>query len=272
MGALTDVVAARTREWVGAWPERPDQAALLSLLRLLGKWRSAMLVNTYVAHQGTVIHGGIFRGMTFLDHSTEGAVMPKLLGTYESELHAHFTAFVEEGLDVIIDVGCAEGYYAVGLARMAPDVTVHARDIDPKAREACAELARRNEVSERVQIGGEFRPEDFQSFAGKKALVLVDAEGAELDILDPVRGPALAQMSIVVETHDVFRTGSEAVITARFSATHDITRVTQQPKTFDMPEWMRSLTHLDQLLALWEFRLAPTPWLVLRPKGKVAGG
>jgi len=270
--SITDFAAARIREWVGAWPERPDQAALLRVLRFLGKWRSAMLVNTYVAQQGTVIHGGIFRGMTFFDRSTEeGAVMPRLLGTYEAELHPHFQALLAEGVDAIIDVGCAEGYYAVGLARMAPGVTVHAHDIDDKARAACAELARRNGVAERVRIGGEFRPEDFQAFAGQRVLVLVDAEGAEVDILDPARGPALAQMSIIVETHDVFRPGSEAQITARFSATHEITRVAQQPKTFDMPDWMRSLTHLDQLLAVWEFRLAPTPWLVLRPKGTSAG-
>lgn len=268
--SVTDVVAARIREWVGAWPERPDQGALLRALRFLGQWRSTMLANTYVARQGAVIHGGIFRGMTYLDHVTEGALSPRLLGTYESELHPHFKAFVEEGLDVIIDVGCAEGYYAVGLARMAPDITVHARDIDEKARAACAELARRNGVADRVQIGGEFTPADFQAFAGQRALVLVDAEGAETDILDPERGPALAHMSIIVETHDVFRPGSEALITSRFAPTHDIVRVVQQPKSFDMPDWLQSLSHLDQLLAVWEFRLAPTPWLVMRPKKTAA--
>jgi hypothetical protein len=28
---------------------------------------------------------------------------------------------------------------------------------------------------------------------------------------------------------------------------------------------MRDLGHLDQLLAIWEWRMAPTPWLVLEP-------
>ena len=264
--SITDQVAGKLRAWVGAWPERPGHDHLLRILRYLGQWRSLMLSNTYVAHEGAVIYGGIFRGMTYLDHVTEGALMPRLLGTYESELHPHFTALVRDGLDVIVDVGCAEGYYAVGLARMAPDVIVHARDIDPRAQAACAELARRNGVSDRLRIGGEFKPEDFQAFAGQRALVLVDAEGAEADILDPARGPALAHMSIVVETHDVFRPGSEALIASRFSDTHDIIRVEQQPKTFDMPPWMRKLTHLDQLLSVWEYRLQPTPWLVMRPK------
>ena len=46
-------------------------------------------------------------------HATEGALIPRLLGTYECELHPHLAALSAEGLDCVIDVGCAEGYYAV---------------------------------------------------------------------------------------------------------------------------------------------------------------
>src|SRR6202008_1532945 len=104
-----------------------------------------------------------------------------------------------QGLDDIIDVGCAEGYYAVGLARLAPQATVHAFDIDEAARTACAELARRNGVAERVRIGGAFPPEGFEAFAGRRVLVMVDAEGAELDVLRPDLAPSLAGMSLIVE-------------------------------------------------------------------------
>jgi hypothetical protein len=52
----------------------------------------------------------------------------------------------------------------------------------------------------------------------------------------------------------------------RFSPTHDIVRVDQQPKVLDMPPWLQGLSHLDQLLAVWEWRAAPTPWLVMTPK------
>jgi hypothetical protein len=52
----------------------------------------------------------------------------------------------------------------------------------------------------------------------------------------------------------------------RFSPTHEIIRVDQEIKVFDRPWWLRELSHLDQLLAVWEWRLGPTPWLVMRPK------
>jgi hypothetical protein len=251
------------RDAVARWPEQPSARELNDLLRLMGRWRSQMLANTYMVHHGTRIHGGPFAGMEYVAAATEGALVPRLLGTYESELHAHFAAFLAEGIDCVIDVGCAEGYYAVGLARLAPELTVHAFDIDEKARRACAELAAKNGVTERVIIGGELKPDGFEAFAGRKPLVLVDAEGAEVDILQPEHSPSLAGMNVIVETH-----GPRAleVMLERFSATHDIVRVDQQPKTFDMPAWLQELPHLDQLLAVWEWRAIPTPWLVMRPK------
>ncbi|NDC04481.1 MAG: hypothetical protein EBZ81_16380 [Betaproteobacteria bacterium] len=33
------------------------------------------------------------------------------------------------------------------------------------------------------------------------------------------------------------------------------------------PHWFVNLAHLDQLLATWEWRSGPTPWLVMRAKG-----
>ena len=181
--------------------------ALNSILRLMAKWRAAVIVNTYLQHHGKTILQGPFAGMTYLDTATEGALAPRLLGTYESELHPDLLAFAATGLDCVIDVGCAEGYYAIGLARLMPQVVVHAYDIDPKARTACAELAKLNEVSDRVMIGGAFAPDGFEAFAGRRCLVMVDAEGAELDILQPEQSPALAQMNIIVETHDIFKPG-----------------------------------------------------------------
>jgi lipopolysaccharide biosynthesis glycosyltransferase len=263
---FNEQVGARIREWVGAWPQRPDHNALFRVLRFVSHWRSAILANTYLSREGAIVHGGLFQGMRYLDRPSQGMLLPRLLGVYESELHPYLEAFLKEGPEAIIDIGCAEGYYAVGLARVAHGVTVHAHDIDENARNLCAELARRNGVADRVIIGGEFKPEDFQAFAGRRALVLVDAEGAEVDILDPAKAPALAGMPIIVETHDLFRPGAEAAMVSRFSETHEITRVLPRPKTFDIPAWMREFNDLDLQLAAWEFRDRPTPWLVMRPR------
>jgi precorrin-6B methylase 2 len=264
--ALTTHFAKLAQERTRGFSDPPSVVELNNLLRVLGRWRSRLLANTYIAHHGARILGGPFAGMEYVSAATEGALVPRLLGTYESELHPHLQAFAEAGLDCVVDVGCAEGYYAVGLARMMSEVTVYAYDIDAKARAACAELAGKNGVSDRVIVGGEFALDGFQAFAGRRVLVMVDAEGAEVDILQPALSPALAGMNIIVETHDLFRSGALATLVARFAPTHDIVRVDQQPKTFAMPPWLAELPHLDQLLAVWEWRAQPTPWLVMTPK------
>jgi precorrin-6B methylase 2 len=265
---ITTIVARWLKQRVETAPTLDDAGELNTILRQLAKWRSALIVNTYVQNHGRTILQGPFEGMSYVAEATEGALAPRLLGVYESELHPHILAFSRSDIDCVIDVGCAEGYYAVGLARLMPNATIYAYDIDPKARAACAELAQVNGVADRVKIGGEFAPDGFEAFAGRRCLVMVDAEGAEDQILQPALSPALAGMSIIVETHDLFRPGVLNRMLERFGPTHDILRVDQGPKTLPLPPWLTALGHLDQLLAVWEWRGLPTPWLVMTPKGE----
>ena len=266
MGHPRADLAYYLKQTSAAWTEAPSSEDMNDLLRLFAQWRSYALAQTFLVHHGPVIYQGPFAGMTYVDHASEGALIPRLLGTYESELHPHIEALAGEGLDCVIDVGCAEGYYAVGLARQMAGVTVHAHDTDANARTMCADLAAKNGVADRVVIGGEFLPEDFQRFAGQRVLVMVDTEGAEVDILDLARGPALAGMNIIVETHDVYRLAARQTLLDRFSASHDITQVDEGPKSQPLPPWLQELSALDKLLAVWEWRKRPTPWLVMRPK------
>ena len=259
LAALQKVVAAYT-------PSQAVEAYLTRVLRLLSKWRSILLANTLIARHGAVVLNGPFAGMLYGDTAAEGSLAPRLLGSYESELHPAIVHATTSGLAAIIDIGCAEGFYAVGFARLMPDVEVHAHDIDPRARALCADLARRNGVGDRVRVGGAFGTGDFARFSGRRTLVFIDAEGAEDDLLDPVVAPALTDMGVIVETHEHERRGVTARLQERFSPTHHIQVVRQGAKTTPLPEWFNDLGHLDQLLVVWEWRAHPTPWLVMTPK------
>ena len=71
------------------------------------------------------------------------------------------------------------------MAKRMPNTRVLAYDLNPKAQQICRELATKNGVSDRVQVGGLFQPSDFASYASQHVLVLCDIEGAEKDLLDP---------------------------------------------------------------------------------------
>ncbi len=263
---ITQLSANVLTKWVTEGQPFDTHAQLTSALRLLARWRSTVIANTYIARHGAVIMQGPFAGMKYVESATEGALIPRLIGSYENELHPYFERLTASGLDCVIDIGCAEGYYAVGLARLLPDVTVHAYDISRVAQAACRELANRNDVSGRVIIGERFEPDGFEAFKGKSCLVMVDTEGAELDILQPDLSPALAGMRIIVETHDMFTKGAMQTLIDRFETTHDIVRVDAKLKAVELPEWFRELAPLDHLLATWEWRSGPTPWLIMEPK------
>ena len=63
---------------------------------------------------------GPFQGMRYLALAYCSEVLPKLVGTYECELIPGIEAICQAGCDRIVDIGAAEGYYAVGMALRNP--------------------------------------------------------------------------------------------------------------------------------------------------------
>jgi len=248
---------------------KPDEAGQLNeALRLLSKWRSVLIQNTLLQQQGTVVMQGPLQGLDFLPQSAEGCHIAKLLGCYEQPLLPFIEAAISTNYPTILNIGCAEGYYAVGMARRMPHTQVLAFDLNPKAQQVCTELAAKNGVSDRVQVGALFQVSDFAAYQGQRVLVLCDIEGAEKDLLNPKAAPALSAMDLIVESHECLLPGITQALIDRFKATHDITLVQDdgQRQLVNAPNWFNNLAHLDQLLATWEWRSGPTPWLVMRAK------
>jgi hypothetical protein len=156
------------------------------------------------------------------------------------------------------------------MALAMPNTNSLAFDTDKKAQKACSELARKNHVADRVKVGDHFNIEDFANYKSHSALVLCDIEGAEKDLLDPIKAPALANLDIIVESHECLVGGITEELSKRFSATHIIERVddTGERSLEGAPKWFANMAHLDQLLATWEWRSGPTPWLVMDAKNK----
>lgn len=260
---LTDDVFARLDALLSG-PR--NGAALHQSLRLLAKWRAALIAQDILRQSGAVIGHGPFKGMIYGAQATEGSTSARLLGRYEASLAPIIEDIVQRPYACVMDVGCAEGYYAVGLALRMPQAQIIARDILPAALEKCAALAARNGVLGQMQFGGAVTHSDFDRCTAAKTLVICDIEGAEAALLDPVAAPGLLAADILVEAHDCMAQGLSQMLAQRFAPSHDVQILHRSLDAGALPNWMHRYSDLDRLLALWEWRAGPTPWLWMTAK------
>jgi hypothetical protein len=159
--------------------------------------------------------------MEYLPYSLGSVLIPKLVGTYESELHTWIEDLSTRGYEVVLNIGCAEGYYAVGLALRLPKAEIYAYDIDPLCGRVTHKLAVKNGVSSRIHTPGLCSPSDLQAFAGRRVLVVCDIESAERELIDPDLAPALRKFDLLVETHDpIGQRSLHDLIADRFQDSH----------------------------------------------------
>ncbi|MHC4512094.1 MAG: class I SAM-dependent methyltransferase [Planctomycetota bacterium] len=211
---------------------------------------------------------GPFAGMAYLSDSHCGQVLPKLVGSYEEPLHAWIQEAVGRRYRRILNVGCAEGYYAVGLARACPETEVLAFDVEPRARKLCSRLAALNGVTN-VHIHGLCDHQSFEQLAGESTLVFMDIEGAEKDLVDPALAPSLRQTDLIIELHDMFVPGTREALMSRLGESHDLDIVRDTDQRAHYPALERLPSELRPV-ATHERRPPNMEWL--RATSKNAGG
>ena len=229
----------------------------------LTPWKEA-----FVRKFGSVVQGGPFAGMTFHARDLSTVYLPLLTGSYEAEIHGFIETALARGPKVIADVGCEDGFVAVGLALRAPQAKVYAFDILSIARDQCSELAALNKVEDRVIVGGECTPETLSTICSGRSLVFSDCESYELELLDPDKVPALKNADIIVELHDFMRTdvAITPTVLARFEATHDITLTGLKRRSADDFPSLAMLPKEVRAQALHEDRVEYQQWAYLKAK------
>jgi FkbM family methyltransferase len=240
-------------------------------------WRfrpTGIAYRAVVARSGSKVMAGPFAGMNYVRDAHGSSLPPKLIGCYERELHPVLAAYKATPVDVVIDIGAAEGYYAVGFLYAGLAKQTVAYEAVPAAGEQVKELARLNGVADKVRVAGLCQPGDLQAeltaVAGRRVLVMVDAEGAEDVLLDPAQVPAIRTADILVEMHDFAVPGVTDRVQSRFAGTHTIRRFDQEPRSAaDNPcqTWLTRLLPARYAAGVvHEKRPAPMHWLWLQPK------
>jgi hypothetical protein len=211
------------------------------------------------------IAGGPFAGMKYEKQASGSTLAPKILGSYEAEIAPWIERLCQGPLELVIDVGCAEGYYAVGMAWRNPSVHVLAFDIDSVARTRCAGLAKLNGVDGRVKVQARCDPETLSAAIIGNTLVICDVEGYEDQLLDPTAAPNLLRAILLVELHDRFVPGVTQRLKARFAPSHRWHEVASRDRQAADYPIVQFLDATDRDRALSEKRGGPQSWALLVP-------
>jgi hypothetical protein len=235
---------------------------------LLPHWTFLAALIDASARQQVV--AGPFAGTKLLLSEQSARLLPcYILGTAELEIHRAIEKLVAQDYRTILNIGAADGYYAVGLARRLPAARVVAFEAIGAFHEVIESTAAVNRVADRVQVKGHCDRDVLrEALASAKPpiLVIADLEGYEAQLLDPSALPALQTVDLLIETHDAVVPSCTQMMVSRFRSTHRVERFVARPRELrDFPAgFLPLLPRLFPGAALElmnERRTGPQEWL-----------
>ncbi len=229
--------------------------------------RRTELTSLIYKRTGGKVYQGPFKDMQILHKFSwgDGDCASKLLGLYECELFDSIETVINDQPDMILNIGCAEGYYGIGLAKRT-GVTTVLFDINETAINIARENAQVNGVN-RIMFSTACAIEQYRVFLinPRNPFIFMDCEGAEEEILDLEKIPELEKTTIMVESHDCNRPGLTLKLIDRFSSTHQINVIKQGNKNPYL-EIIDDLDDYDKMLLCVEARPSTMYWLHMTPK------
>lgn len=272
LGKFRDVMAA---EGIGVAVERTFRLFLAHIgMRSAAARRRIVLSKRLYRKMGGEVGYGAMKGLKIRLDATWGSGdrAGMLLGLYEKEV-AEVLAAALHKRSVFIDIGAADGYYAVGLLKAGLCQKSIAFEMSAKARESISALAKLNGVCDRLAIFGEAGEQTLQSldqqYSFAQCVVLCDIEGAEVAVLNDRALRLLDKAIIVIELHPSGAMGIEAVealLRQRAEAMFDVEVIHSGPRAPLQIAEIQSFDEDDQWLICSEGRGYRQTWLVLRPK------
>lgn len=212
----------------------------------------------------------------------------KLLGFYEDELYPYLEEIINLWKpDRILNIGCADGFYGIGLAkRLKSQSKIFMVDIVKDFLELAIENVFVNGAD--VISNTEFwLQEENENLIpkllndAKTPFLLVDCEGCELEYLpNPNMGSDMSNLNneklvamsilkrsiILVEIHDFITEGIKETLIERFKDSHEITIIRQGPKDPYRSSIIHRLHDMDKWLIVNENRPETMYWLYMLPK------
>ena len=215
-----------------------------------------------------VVLKGPFKGLKYYKKTSAcGALEPRLLGVYEAELHGTIYEFSNNKYQGIINVGAAEGYYAIGLSMLFPNLPVRAYETDSEVAKYTSLMIMHNNREKHIEL---IEKDSFENLRKVKPnecfLIIVDCEGCEFKLFNKEIIENSKSSDLIIEMHcDNF---DRTELESSFAASHHVSRIYSKDRDLANKEYSDlnlSVENFHKIISL-ENRTPHHYFLVLKSK------
>lgn len=213
---------------------------------------------------------GPFRGMKFFTTRTRRSkLFAKLIGCYEEGLHELIWHLLDNNYEKIVIVGCRDGYYTTGLARLMPETNIIGYDVNEIALGFARSNAIANKVADRVSLHSVKYDSKLlmgEKFTGRTLLVL-NSDSSEMDIFTEKTVSGLTHADILIQLNDFTDPGRKPRIMRLFEESHEFKLIPQRRLPTTVTHFLNNNNDTLRILNLIdEGKAERIEWLFLSSK------
>jgi hypothetical protein len=219
----------------------------------------------------STVRYGPFRGLRLISDSWWGGSdkAAMLFGLYEQEVLSSLKT-VPPKYKIFIDLGSADGYYGVGVLVNKMFEKTYCFEMNEKGREIIKRNAVLNGVADNVVIRGTANKDFHKEFSRSdldQAVLLIDIEGGEFDLLDKTSFERLSKSIIIIELHDWVDYAQEKIQRLKDGAqeTHRMSTFSTSSRDLSVFDELKMYNDTDRWLICSEGRPSLMSWLRLDP-------
>jgi precorrin-6B methylase 2 len=193
-----------------------------------------------------------------------------LLGIYEQEVLDSLTR-KPATYRVFIDVGAADGYYAIGVLVCGLFDRTYCFEASESGRQIIKENAAQAGVANRLIVNSDAQHDFLDQIPSNElanAVILMDIEGGEFDLLTDENLDRLRRSILIVELHEWrLKDGSHKLqrLLDACETTHSVSRMTTTSRDLSIFPELREMSDTDRWLVCSEGREQLMTWLRLDP-------
>jgi hypothetical protein len=191
----------------------------------------------------------------------------KILGLYEQQVISWIVNQPKK-FDLFVDVGAADGFYAIALLKSSKTERAITFEISADDRTICQDMSKLNSVFNKISIEGEAKRIDLMKLlrTSSNALVLVDIEGEEFDLINLDLLETARTHSMIIEIHAMSKSENFQEFYKICQIFHHCEILTSSERSFPLDEFTSGLTDNERALLLSEGRPFSMHWFALTPR------